>query len=129
MRFEQQRCLGLAHSPLDLLRGIFLLRAMLCQCLQFAQGVGRFSATQDRLEHAQRDQVGKATVRCGGVRVVAHRQAEVADRCGARLLHHVLARAHQLDDDQRQVRKAQRVGLVAPREKGLERMRIRLLGQ
>jgi hypothetical protein len=29
--------------------GIFLLRAMLCKCLQFAQAVGRVSSAQDRL--------------------------------------------------------------------------------
>ncbi len=42
--------------------------------------------------------------------------------CG--LLDHVLPRAHQLDDDQRQVRKAQRVGLALARQKALQRARV-----
>ena len=44
--------------------------------------------------------------------VVAHRQAKVADLRIVALLHHILARAHEFDDHQRQIRKAQWVSFV-----------------
>ena len=84
---------------------------------------------QQRLDHAQTDQVGVAAVRRGGMGVVAHRQAKVADGLAVRWLNHVFARTHQLDDDQRQVWKAQRIGLALARQKTLQRARIGRLGQ
>ena len=74
---------------------------------------------------------GVAAVRRGGVRVVARGQAEVADRLGASFLDDVFSRSHQLDDDQRQVGKAQRVGAggawpESPRAPGVGLLRQRL---
>ena len=81
----------LRTPALDLLRGVLLLGAMLGQRLQLGRGVGGRRAGEHRLDHAQRDEVGIAPVRRGRVHVVAHGQAEVADRRFARLLDDVFA--------------------------------------
>ena len=96
------------------------------QFRQFGVGVGRRRAGQHRFQQPRGDQVGKAPVRRRGVDVVTHRQAKVADVRGAGRFHHILARSHQFDDDERQIGKAQRVCLAAPGQKGRQRLRVGL---
>ena len=114
MRFKEQSGLGLPDASLDFSCRIFLRGAMLCQLLQLGCAVGRRVPGQHRLEHPRRDQIGKSAVRSGRVRIFVQRQAEVTDRLGPGSLDDVLARTHQLDDDERKIGEAQRIGLAAP---------------
>ena len=119
---EEQRGRRLAHLALDLVRGVLLLRAVLRERLELRRGVRRRRVLQRGLQQALRDEVGVAAVGRGRVRVVAHRQAEVAGRRLAGPLDDVLAGAHQLDDREREVREAQRVRPAAPGQELLERL-------
>jgi hypothetical protein len=128
-RLQQQRGLGLAQLPLHLLCGIFLAGAMLRQLAQLGVRIGLRLIRQRGLEQAQCDQVRETAVGRGGVGVVAHRQSEMADGRAAGHFDHVLATAHELDDDQGEVGKAQRVEPVLLRQKGLQRLGVRLVRQ
>ncbi len=108
---------------------VLLLGAVRGERLELGRRIGRRLPGERGLEQPLRDEVGKAAVGRRRVRVVAHGEAEVADRRLARPLDDVLARAHQLDDHERQVREPQRVGLRRFMQKRLERAGVRLRRQ
>ena len=124
-RLEQQRRGGLAHLALDLVRGVLLLA---CSGAASAPSSSRRStaacAGERRLEQALRDEVGVAAVRRGRVRVVLHRQAEVPDRLLARASRPRTRRRPSLDDRQREIGEAQRVGFRCAQQELLERARV-----
>ncbi len=63
------------------------------------------------------------------MRVVPRRQSEVTGGVGARKIDGVFAGAHQLDDGERKVREAQRVGHFSSLEESLERRRVGGVGE
>src|SRR5262249_409732 len=125
-RLEQERRGRLADLSLDLVRVVLLLRAVSGERRELPDGVGRWLGGERGLEQPLRDQVGEPPVRGRRVRVGPPRQAEVADGRLARPLDDVLARAHELDDNERDVGEPKRVGLAPRGEKVLERLRVRL---
>src|SRR5689334_24619700 len=89
--------------PIYLLRRVLGVGAVARQRRQLVDRVRRLLPRQRRLHQPVRDEVRKAPVRRGGMRVVLHRQAEMPDGLLSRFLQHVLARSHGLDDGQRQI--------------------------
>ena len=85
-RRQQQRRRGLAHLPLDLRRVVLLQRAMRGERGELRVAVRRAPPVERGLDEALRDEVGKAAVRRGRMRVVLHRQREVSRRRRAREL-------------------------------------------
>ena len=123
---EQQRRSRLAHLTLDLRRVVLLVGAVKRQLVELGERVGGRRSCERRLEHALRDDVGEAPVRRGGVRVVAHGEAEVPDGRGAREIHGVFAGAHQLHDGEREIGEAKRIDGLAPQQERLEGGGVRL---
>jgi hypothetical protein len=101
---------ALRHRALDLARGVFLRGARRGDARQLLVRVRRRQSGEHGLDEALRHQVRVAPVRRGRVRVVLHRETEVAGFRITRPLEHVLARAHQLDHRERQIGKVIRIG-------------------
>ena len=78
-------------------------------------------AGEHGLHQALRDQIREAPIRRRRVRVVLHRETEVAGFRIARTFEHVLARPHQLDDGERQIREVIGIGGLARDQKLVER--------
>ncbi len=102
---------------------------MLRQRGEFVPRVRHRLAVQGGFQQAVRDQVGEAAVGGGGVGVIFDRQPEMARRLVARKIGGVFARAQQLDDGQRQIGEAQRIGLPRLGQEGFQRLRIGRVGQ
>ena len=92
--------------------------------LELVSGVGRGPARERRLEEALREKVREAAVRRRRVRVVPHREAEVALGGLAGEIQDVLARTEELHHAEREIGEAQGIGRAAPGEEPLERARI-----
>src|SRR5713101_3888782 len=82
-----------------------------------------------RLQEPLSDEIRKATVGRGGVRVVLHREPKVTVRLLAGELDDVLARAQELDHGQREIREPAGIRLAALSEEGFERLRAGSRGQ
>ena len=89
-----------------------LLSSCSVQCrasaVELAVVVRHGLAGERGFQQALRHQIGEAAVRRGRVRVVAHRESEVAVERLARTTDRVFTRAKQLDHRQRQIREAHR---------------------
>ena len=131
---DRDRCSSSAAAvlrtdALDLVLGVFALGAVLGDGGQLVVRVRRRRVGERRLDEPLRHEVGVAAVRRGRVRVVVRRQTEVAAGILARQVERVDAGSHQLDDRERQIRKALRIGRAPVDEKVRERERVRRVGQ
>jgi hypothetical protein len=100
---QQQRGGGLVDLALNLGGGVFLIGAVLGEFRQFRDGVGQRRAGQRGFQESLRDEIREATVWCGGMRVIFHRQREVSGRFAAGEIQRVFAAADELDDGQGKV--------------------------
>jgi hypothetical protein len=124
MRREHAGGGGLADQPFDLLGAVLLERALRGQRGEVLVGVRDRPAGERRADEPLRDQVGIASVRGRRVRILAHREAEVADDALARERREVLAAAEQLDDGEREVGEAQGIGRAALQQERVQRGRV-----
>lgn len=91
-RFEEKGGRGFADLPLDLVGGVFGLRAMLGEGVELAPGVGWRCSRNGDLEQALCDEIGIAAIRGRGVGVVLDGKAEVSRDGIARHFRDVLTR-------------------------------------
>ena len=124
-RGEEQRGRGLRDLPFHLCRIVLLVGAVARERRELVVGVRRRLPAERRLQQALGDEVGKPAVRRRGMRVVLHGQSEVPLGRLAGHFERVFARAQQLDDGQRKVGKAHRVGLAALGQEGIQRSGVR----
>jgi len=78
VRMEHHGGDAFLHVALNLARAVFHQRAALGDGIELIVGVGRRLLGEPGFEQALRDHIGKAAIGRGGVRVVLHREAEVA---------------------------------------------------
>ena len=116
-RRDDQRGRRFPHLALDLVGRVLLRRAVRRQAARARPSCRATVPGERRLEQTLRQQIGIAAVGRRRVRVVLHGEPEMAGRLAARRIDDVLARSEQLDDRQRQIRKAVRIG-VLPRGGG-----------
>jgi hypothetical protein len=110
-------------------RSIFLTRAVLRDRIQLLIRIRRRLFGENRLDEALRHGIGKPAIRRGGMGVIVSRQREVSLGLGARPRDDILARPHELDHRQRDVRVVGCVGGLSLLQKGIERAGIRFGGQ
>jgi len=91
------------HFPLDFSRGVAFLSAVRGDGGKIVVGVGSRFSVKQRFDQPLRDDVGKAPVGRGRVRVILHGKSEVPLLGIARTLQNIFARSNQLDDRQREV--------------------------
>ena len=94
---------------------------MVGQCREFMSRIRGWGPLEHGLDLTQRDEIGKAPIGCGRMRVVGNRQPEVTDRHSPRHFNHILATSHQLDNHQRQVGETDRIAIALAPKKGPER--------
>ena len=126
---QQQRGGRLVDLALNFGGGIFLIGAVLGEFRQFRDGVRQRRAGQRGFQEPLRDEIGKATVRRGGMRVVFHRQREVSGRFAAGKIERIFAAPDELDDGQGKIGELFRRGGAAARQKTFERDGIRRGGK
>src|SRR5262249_54797811 len=123
---QQTRGRRLADRALHLLRAILLGRAFHGERAELVLAVRDRLPGERRADQTLGDEIRIAPVWSGRVRVLAHGEAEVSDDGLAWKARHVLATSEELDDRQREIGKAQRIGGPSLQEEGIERGRIRL---
>ena len=94
---QEQSRRRLSDPPLDLGGVVLPLRAMFGKFRQFRDAVGKRRSCHRRLQEPLRNEIGEATVRRRGVRVVLHRQTEVSGRFTAWQIECVLPSPDELD--------------------------------
>jgi len=113
-RLHDHRRGGLADLPFDLVRRVFLSRALRRDLFQLAQTVRRRMPRQRRFHEPLRHEIGEPPVRRGRMRIVAHGEAEVPGWLRPWRIDDVLAAAQQADDTGRKIGKRVGIGGLAP---------------
>ena len=109
-RFQQQGCCGFFNLPFDLLRCVLLFGAVLCERLQFIILIGQGTSGHRCFQQPLRDQIGVSAVRGCGVIIIPDRKTEVPGGTLPRKFDDIFAGAHQLDDAEGKIGKAERIG-------------------
>ena len=126
---KQQRGSGLVDLTLNLGGGIFLIGAVLGEVRQFRDGVGQWRTGQRGFQEPLRDEIRKAPVRRGGMRVIFHRQREMSGRFAAGKIQRIFAAPDELDDGQGKIGELFRCGCATSCQKSFERDGIRCGGE
>ena len=117
---QQQRGRRLVDLTLHFGGGILLLGAVLGKVGQFRDGIWQGCARQRGFHEPLRDEIGKAPVRRGGMRVVFHRQRKVSGSRATGQIERIDATPDEFDDGQGKVGELFRRGGPATRQESLE---------
>ena len=119
--FQHHRRGRFFNLSFDSLSVVFLFSTVLRKRLQFIALVWNGTSAHGCLQQPLCDQIGKSAVRGCRVIIIFNRQAEMAGRSIFRKFDRVLTRAQELNDAERQIGKAERVGGLCANEELLQR--------
>jgi hypothetical protein len=109
---------------LNLGGGVFLIGAVFCEVCELRNGVRQRRARQRGFQEPLHEEIGKATVRRGGMGVVLHRQRKVAGCFAAGEIERVFAAPDEFDDRQGKVGELLWGGGAATVQETFERDRL-----